>query len=98
MWVSTFGGVTLHGANGSTSRCELGKLCLIWTVTWTPAHRGKSGMNPTESIVFLLDDNESMVRALTRLLTSDGLVVRGFTSPYRFFESYRQSARACLVL
>jgi FixJ family two-component response regulator len=48
--------------------------------------------------VFLLDDEPGMVKALTRLLTADGLTVRGFTSAKTFLESYHADELSCLVL
>jgi FixJ family two-component response regulator len=48
--------------------------------------------------VFLLDDEPGMVKALTRLLKTEGFVVRGFSSAKAFLESYRAEEPACLVL
>jgi FixJ family two-component response regulator len=39
-----------------------------------------------------------MVRALTRLLQSEGFEVLGFTAPARFLEAFRQDMKSCLVL
>ncbi len=55
-------------------------------------------MNATRGTVFLLDDEPGMVKALTRLLTAEGLTVRGFTSARTFLESYRPDELSCLVL
>jgi FixJ family two-component response regulator len=55
-------------------------------------------MKATRGTVFLLDDEPGMVKALTRLLTAEGLAVRGFTSAKTFLESYRADELGCLVL
>jgi FixJ family two-component response regulator len=55
-------------------------------------------MNSTRDTVFLLDDEPGMLKALTRLLTSIGYTVHGFTSARTFLESYRPEAVSCLVL
>jgi FixJ family two-component response regulator len=55
-------------------------------------------MNATRGTVFLLDDEPGMVKALTRLLRSEGFAVRGFTSAKTFLESYRAEDLSCLVL
>jgi FixJ family two-component response regulator len=55
-------------------------------------------MNAIGGTVFLLDDEPGMVKALTRLLTADGLTVRGFTSAKTFLESYHADELSCLVL
>ena len=48
--------------------------------------------------VYLLDDEPTMVRALTRLLRSKQFTVQGFTSVKEFFAAYQPQALACLVL
>jgi FixJ family two-component response regulator len=49
-------------------------------------------------IVYLLDDEPEMLKALTRLLRAQGLRVRGFTSAQEFFGREREQGPACLVL
>jgi FixJ family two-component response regulator len=49
-------------------------------------------------IVYLLDDEPEMVKALTRLLRARRFEVRGFTSVRAFLEVYRADDTACLVL
>jgi FixJ family two-component response regulator len=55
-------------------------------------------MSATHGTVFLLDDEPGMVKALTRLLKTEGFSVRGFTSAKTFIESYRAEEQSCLVL
>jgi FixJ family two-component response regulator len=49
-------------------------------------------------IVYVLDDEPGMVKALVRLLRSKRFDVRGFTSVRDFLEAYRSEETACLVL
>jgi len=55
-------------------------------------------MSAAEATVFLLDDEPGMLKALTRLLKSEGFAVEAFTSAKAFLESYRPEAVGCLVL
>ena len=55
-------------------------------------------MSPTGGIVFLLDDEPGMLKALTRLLKAEGFTVCAFTSAQAFLESYHPEALSCLVL
>jgi len=49
-------------------------------------------------MVYLIDDDDSVRRALQRLLRSAGLDVRAFASAEEFLESGDLSQRACIVL
>ena len=49
-------------------------------------------------IVYLLDDEPEMVKALTRLLRAEGFQVQGFSSAREFLAHARQPGPACLVL
>jgi FixJ family two-component response regulator len=49
-------------------------------------------------MVFLVDDEPGMLKALARLLEAEGYTVRAFTSAKAFLESYRAEALGCLVL
>jgi FixJ family two-component response regulator len=51
-----------------------------------------------EPIVYLLDDEPEVLKALTRLLRAGGLQVRGFTSALEFLAHERDPGPACLVL
>jgi FixJ family two-component response regulator len=53
---------------------------------------------PSTPIVFLLDDEPEMVKALTRLLRAKQFEVRGFTSVRAFLEAGQPQDAACLVL
>ena len=55
-------------------------------------------MNGPDGIVYLLDDEPEMVKALTRLLRAKRFAVRGFTSVSGFLEAFRPEESACLVL
>ena len=55
-------------------------------------------MSTGANIVYLLDDEPEMVKALTRLLRAKKLEVRGFTSVRAFLDAYRHEENACLVL
>lgn len=55
-------------------------------------------MTTSDAIVFLLDDEPGMLKALTRLLKAEGFTVQAFTSAKTFLESYRPETPGCLVL
>jgi FixJ family two-component response regulator len=55
-------------------------------------------MSAGANIVYLLDDEPEMVKALTRLLRAKKFEVRGFTSVRAFLDTYRPEGDACLVL
>src|SRR5512141_2292715 len=55
-------------------------------------------MKTPEGIVYLVDDEPEMVKALTRLLRTKVFEVRGFTSAREFLKAYHPQDRACLVL
>ncbi|WP_063768844.1 response regulator [Verrucomicrobium sp. BvORR034] len=49
-------------------------------------------------MVYLLDDEPGMLKALQRLLTAEGFRVRPFTTMSAFLDAYRTGEPACLVL
>jgi len=55
-------------------------------------------MTSPRGIVYLLDDEPEMVKALTRLLRARQFEVRGFTSVRAFLDAGQPQAAACLVL
>ena len=55
-------------------------------------------MSASPAVVYLLDDEPEMVKALTRLLRAKKLEVRGFTSVRTFLKEYQPTDSACLVL
>jgi FixJ family two-component response regulator len=55
-------------------------------------------MNNPGGIVYVLDDEPEMVKALTRLLRAKRFEVRGFSSVQAFLETCRPEEPACLVL
>ena len=59
------------------------------------AHSTMRGIVPT---VFLVDDDSALLRALERLLTSEGYSVVGFSSAEAFLRNYSICEPACVVL
>src|ERR1700719_1040830 len=55
-------------------------------------------MNEPDSIVFVVDDDSSLRRAIKRLVESVGLHVELFASAHEFLQSKRPDAASCLVL
>jgi FixJ family two-component response regulator len=55
-------------------------------------------MSNLPGMVYLLDDEPGMVKAVTRLLRARGFEVKGFTSAASFFEAYRPGSDSCLIL
>lgn len=51
-----------------------------------------------DSLVYLLDDEPGMVKALTRLLRIGGFNVEGFTSAAGLMEAFQPQRKTCLVL
>ena len=49
-------------------------------------------------VVYVLDDEPEMVKALTRLLKARRFEVRGYTSVHDFLESCPLEGRSCLIL
>jgi FixJ family two-component response regulator len=55
-------------------------------------------MLTTAPAVAVVDDDESIRRALYRLLRSDGLAAATFASAHEFLEAHRRQNFACVVL
>ena len=55
-------------------------------------------MSNPNGVVYLLDDEPGMVKAVTRLLRARGFEVQGFTTPSSFLDAYRPGSDSCLVL
>jgi len=55
-------------------------------------------MSNPNCLVYLLDDEPGMVKAVTRLLRANGFEVRGFTTPSSFLEAFRPGSDSCLIL
>jgi len=55
-------------------------------------------MNDDTAIVYLVDDDPSILRALTRLLRAGGHAVSAFRSPREFLAQHDASAPGCVVL
>jgi FixJ family two-component response regulator len=64
-----------------------------------PAHVEKSdAVSADDSIVFIIDDDQSMRDALTRLLGTVGLRAQAFETPQEFLNTKRPDTPSCLVL
>jgi FixJ family two-component response regulator len=55
-------------------------------------------MSNPNGMVYLLDDEPGMVKAVTRLLRAKGFEVQGFTTPANFLDAYRPGSDSCLIL
>ena len=55
-------------------------------------------MSTSGGIVYILDDEPEIVKALTRLLRARRFEVLGFASVHTFLEAYRPENNGCLVL
>jgi FixJ family two-component response regulator len=55
-------------------------------------------MTEPAPIVYLVDDDPDVLKAIERLLESAGLAVAAYASPRRFLERYDPDAAGCLVL
>jgi FixJ family two-component response regulator len=55
-------------------------------------------MNRSEPTIFIVDDEPSVLTAVSRLFRSAGLRVAMFTSPMEFLNTYDPAAPGCLVL
>ena len=55
-------------------------------------------MSKESEIVYVVDDEAGMRKALTRLLRSEGFDVRAFASARDFLAAFRSEETACLVL
>jgi FixJ family two-component response regulator len=59
---------------------------------------GSEAMSGDDSIVFIIDDDQSMRDALTRLLGTVGLRAQAFETPQGFLNTKRPDTPSCLVL
>ena len=55
-------------------------------------------MIDTGSVVFIVDDDNSVRRSLSRLLKAAGFSIKTFNSAQNFLDSYQEEEVACLVL
>jgi len=55
-------------------------------------------MTMTPAIVYLVDDDPGVLKALTRLLRASGYEVRAFASPDEFLDQHDAAIPGCLVL
>ncbi|MGA2788427.1 MAG: response regulator [Verrucomicrobiota bacterium] len=61
-------------------------------------HLPSATRHPPPGMVYLLDDEPGMLKALTRLLKAEGFTVCAFTSAKTFLDSYHPEKLSCLVL
>jgi len=55
-------------------------------------------MNDASHMVFLIDDEPSVLKALARVFGATGFRTASFSSPQSFLEQYEPAARGCIVL
>ena len=55
-------------------------------------------MNDASHMVFLIDDEPSVLKALARVIGATGFRTASFSSPQSFLEQYEPAARGCIVL
>jgi len=55
-------------------------------------------MNDASQMVFLIDDEPSVLKALARVIGATGYRTASFSSPQSFLEQYEPAARGCIVL
>jgi FixJ family two-component response regulator len=55
-------------------------------------------MNTTDSTVYIVDDDPSVLKAVSRLLRTAGFNVATFSSPQRFLDHHNPTIPGCLVL
>ena len=55
-------------------------------------------MSDASQMVFLIDDEPSVLKALARVIGATGFRTASFSSPQSFLEQYEPAARGCIVL
>lgn len=55
-------------------------------------------MNDIHQMVFLIDDEPSVLKALARVIGAAGFRTASFSSPQSFLDQYEPAARGCIVL
>jgi FixJ family two-component response regulator len=55
-------------------------------------------MNANVPVVFLVDDDPSILKALTRLLTTEGFETRSYSSATNFLDEYNATLPGCIVM
>lgn len=55
-------------------------------------------MNSKEQTIFVVDDDPSILKAISRLLGVEGFRVVTFDSPHSFLDAYNAKARGCILL
>jgi FixJ family two-component response regulator len=58
----------------------------------------REGIVPSKEMVYIVDDDASVVNALSSLLGANGKQVQIFTSGQEFLDFPRQDSYACLIL
>ena len=68
------------------------------SLTWTSLRLNPQPVNHPHPLIYLLDDDPGMVKALRRLLMAEDFEVSGFTSVTAFLKAHDPRRLACLVL
>lgn len=55
-------------------------------------------MSEEKAVIYVVDDDESVLEALSSLVRSIGLKVRCFSSTYEFFDAVKTRSHGCLIL
>src|SRR4029079_3271628 len=61
-------------------------------------YRWANNVSTTSTIISVVDDDQSMSRMLSRVLTSAGFTVKSFTSAEEFLHARGFTDSACLIL
>src|ERR1700755_2279486 len=71
----------------------------LWTMTRTAiSNSPRDSIVPSNEMVYIVDDDASVVEALSSLLRANGKQVQVFTSGQDFLDFERQDSCACLIL
>jgi FixJ family two-component response regulator len=55
-------------------------------------------VTPTNPVIFVVDDDPSVLKALTRLLMAEGFETRPYSSPTHFLDAYDGRVPGCIVM
>ena len=86
-----------------SQRCAPNRCAEYFRGSWTMTRRAicsslRESKMPSSEMVYIVDDDASVVDALSSLLRANGKRVQTFTSGKDFLEFERQDSCACLVL
>src|SRR5271157_1423728 len=75
------------------STCNMTGYCQVWP----PSSSGES-MSGAQPVVFVMDDDLSVLKSLRRLLAVCGFRIETFSSAQEFLRNYQGDVHGCLVL